>query len=149
MAIFIDTTNAAVFGNPKPVLEWIFAQKREFQGQKLTIIGILALAMLQLTPHWAVLSVFVLCFGLSAGARGPIITAQMAEIFAGRGLASIFGATNIGQGCGAALGAFIAGFLYDTTGGYNTSFVVSLIFALFGLSMFWLVPAIRYHRLKS
>ena len=114
----------------------------------LTIIGILALAMLQLTPHWAVLSVFVLCFGLSAGARGPIITAQMADIFAGRGLASIFGATNIGQGCGAALGAFIAGFLYDTTGGYNTSFVVSLTFALLGLSMFWLVPAIRYHRLK-
>ena len=115
----------------------------------LTIIGILALAMLQLTPHWAVLSVFVLCFGLSAGARGPIITAQMADIFAGRGLASIFGATNIGQGCGAALGAFIAGFLYDATGDYNTSFVVSLIFALLGLSMFWLVPAIRYHRLKS
>jgi MFS family permease len=115
----------------------------------LTIISILALAMLQLTPHWAVLSVFVLCFGLSAGARGPIITAQMADIFAGRGLASIFGATNIGQGCGAALGAFIAGFLYDTTGGYNTSFAVSLIFASLGLSMFWLVPAIRYHRLKS
>ena len=112
----------------------------------LTIIGILALAMLQLTPHWAVLSVFVLCFGLSAGARGPIITAQMADIFAGRGLASIFGATNIGQGCGAALGAIIAGFLYDATGGYNTGFVVSLIFALVGLSMFWLVPAIRYSR---
>jgi MFS family permease len=105
--------------------------------------------MLQLTPHWAVLSLFVLCFGLSAGARGPIITAQMAEIFAGRGLASIFGATNIGQGCGAALGAIIAGFLYDATGGYNAGFVVSLIFALVGLSMFWLVPAIRYRRPHS
>ena len=72
-----------------------------------------------------------------------------AEIFAGRGLASIFGATNIGQGCGAALGAIIAGFLYDATGGYNTGFVVSLIFALVGLSMFWFVPAIRYRRPQS
>ena len=110
----------------------------------LTILGILALASLQHVPHWGLLGLFVLCFGLSAGARGPIITTQMAEIFAGRGLASIFGATNIGQGCGAALGAFMAGFLYDTTGGYNTGFVISLTFALIGLSMFWVVPAIRH-----
>ena len=110
----------------------------------LTIIGIMALASLQHWPHWGLLGLFVLCFGLSAGARGPIITTQMAELFAGPGLASIFGATNIGQGCGAALGAFIAGFLYDTTGGYNTGFVISLTFALVGLSMFWVVPAIRH-----
>ena len=110
----------------------------------LTIIGIVALAALQQLPHWGLLGLFVMCFGLSAGARGPIITTQMAELFAGRGLASIFGATNIGQGCGAALGAFIAGFLYDTTGGYNTGFLISLTFALIGLSMFWVVPAIRH-----
>jgi len=110
----------------------------------LTIIGIVALASLQHMPHWGLLALFVLCFGLSAGARGPIITTQMAELFAGRGLASIFGATNIGQGCGAAIGAFMAGFLYDTTGGYNTGFVISLFFALIGLSMFWIVPAIRH-----
>jgi len=110
----------------------------------LTIIGIVALASLQHVPHWGLLALFVLCFGLSAGARGPIITTQMAELFAGRGLASIFGATNIGQGCGAAIGAFMAGFLYDTTGGYNTGFVISLFFALIGLSMFWIVPAIRH-----
>ena len=110
----------------------------------LTIIGILALVSLQHLPHWGLLGLFVLCFGLSAGARGPIITTQMAELFAGRGLASIFGATNIGQGCGAAIGAFMAGFLYDTTGGYNTGFIVSVTFAMIGLSMFWVVPAIRH-----
>ena len=112
----------------------------------LTIIGIVALAALQHIPHWGLLALFVSCFGLSAGARGPIITTQMAELFAGRGLASIFGATNIGQGCGAAIGAFMAGFLYDATGGYNTGFVISLTFALIGLSMFWVVPAIRHGR---
>ena len=35
------------------------------------------------------LAIFIVCFGLSAGARGPIVTTQMAELFAGRGLASI------------------------------------------------------------
>ena len=112
----------------------------------LTLTGILALAALQWYPGWLLLVMFVLCFGLSAGARGPIITSQMAELFAGRGLASIFGATNIGQGCGAALGAFMAGYLYDLTGGYNTGFGMSLAFALVGLATFWLVPAIRQGR---
>ena len=115
----------------------------------LTIAGITALAALQFYQSWALLVIFVVCFGLSAGARGPIITAQMAELFAGRGLASIFGATNIGQGCGAALGAFLAGFLYDITGGYNTGFIVSLIFAVVGMAVFWLVPAIRHGRAVS
>jgi len=115
----------------------------------LTIAGITALAALQFYQSWALLVIFVVCFGLSAGARGPIITAQMAELFAGRGLASIFGATNIGQGCGAALGAFLAGFLYDMTGGYNTGFTVSLIFAIVGMAVFWLVPAIRHGRAVS
>ena len=115
----------------------------------LTIIGILALAALQLYPSWWMLALFVVPFGLSAGARGPIITAQMAELFAGQGLASIFGATNIGQGCGAALGAFLAGYLYDITGGYNTGFAISLGFACLGLSMFWFVPAIRHGKQTS
>jgi predicted MFS family arabinose efflux permease len=114
----------------------------------LTIIGILALAGLQIYPNWWMLALFVVPFGLSAGARGPIITAQMAELFAGQGLASIFGATNIGQGCGAALGAFLAGYLYDLTGGYNTGFAISLGFACLGLSMFWFVPAIRHDKRK-
>ena len=108
----------------------------------LTLTGILALAALQWYPGWLLLVMFVLCFGLSAGARGPIITSQMAELFAGRGLASIFGATNIGQGCGAALGAFLAGYLYDLTGGFG----MSLAFALVGLATFWLVPAISQVR---
>ena len=115
----------------------------------LTIIGILALAGLQIYPNWWMLALFVVPFGLSAGARGPIITAQMAELFAGQGLASIFGATNIGQGCGAALGAFLAGYLYDITGGYNTGFAISLGFACLGLSMFWFVPTIRHGKQTS
>lgn len=110
----------------------------------LTLIGVAALAALQFHQNWALLTLFVVFFGLSAGARGPIIAAQMAELFAGRGLASIFGATNLGQGFGGATGAFMAGYLYDVTGSYNTGFIVGVLFALLGMSMFWLVPAIRY-----
>jgi len=109
----------------------------------LSLIGIAALAMLQFQPSWFWLTLFVVPFGLSAGARGPIITTLMAEQFAGRGLASIYGASNLGQGVGAAAGAFTAGWLYDLTGNYNTGFVFCTFFTLVGAALFWLVPEIR------
>ena len=59
----------------------------------------------------------------------------MAEIFAGKGLASIYGATNLGQG-GAATGAILAGFLFDLTGGYNFGFILCSIFTFCGALLF-------------
>ena len=87
---------------------------------------------------------FIVGFGLSAGARGPIITTLMAEIFAGKGLASIYGATNLGQGLGAATGALLTGLLFDLTGDYNFGFLLCSIFTFLGAILFWTVPQIRY-----
>lgn len=112
----------------------------------LTFVGIGALALVQIWPSWLLVGVFVLGFGLSAGARGPIITTLMAEIFAGRGLASIYGASNLGQGLGAAFGAIGSGFLYDLTGGYNAGLVACAGFAAIGVTLFWVVPEIRRGR---
>jgi len=110
----------------------------------LSFVGIAALALLQIYNSWWLLGLFVLTFGLSAGARGPIITTLMARIFAGRGQASIYGASNLGQGLGAAVGAFGSGLLFDLTGGYNTGFVLCTLFTFIGAALFWLVPEIRY-----
>ena len=112
----------------------------------LSFIGIAALVLLQYFPGWGLLAVYVVTFGLSAGARGPIITTQMAEVFAGKGLASIYGASNLGQGLGAALGAFGVGLLFDLSGGYNIGFVLCTIFTLVGASLFWLIPEIRFSK---
>lgn len=110
----------------------------------LSFIGIAALALLQVYNNWVLLGIFVLTFGLSAGARGPIVTTLMAKTFAGKGLASIYGASNLGQGLGAALGAFGSGLLFDLTAGYNTGFILCTLFTLIGAALFWLVPEIRY-----
>ena len=109
----------------------------------LSLVGIGALALMQTGINPILLVVFVLGLGLSSGARGPIITTLMAESFAGRGLASIYGAANIGQGLGAALGALAGGLLYDFTGNYNAGFLFCAISLLFGLALFWVVPEIR------
>jgi MFS family permease len=113
----------------------------------LSFIAILSLALMQLYPSIIFLILFILGFGLSAGARGPIITTLMAEIFAGKGLASIYGATNLGQGLGAAAGALLAGFLFDLTGGYNFGFLICTVFTFLGAVLFWTVPQIRHAKI--
>lgn len=110
----------------------------------LSLFGIAALALLQVQLHPLLLLVYIAGLGLSSGARGPIITTLMAEFFSGRGLASIYGAANIGQGVGAALGAFVAGLLYDLTGAYNAGFTFCAVSLLCGLTLFWAVPEIRH-----
>ena len=109
----------------------------------LSLMGVAALALLQVQLNPVLLAVYVLGLGLSSGARGPIITTLMAEFFAGRDLASIYGAANIGQGVGAAIGALVAGLLYDFTGDYNAGFTFCALSLLFGLALFWVVPEIR------
>ena len=113
----------------------------------LSFVAIISLALMQLYPSAILLILFIVGFGLSAGARGPIITTLMAEIFAGKGLASIYGATNLGQGLGAATGALLAGLLFDLTGDYNFGFLLCSIFTFLGAILFWTVPQIRYARL--
>jgi len=110
----------------------------------LSFIGIGAIALLQWYQSWVLLAIFVLTFGLSAGARGPILTTLMAKSFSGKGLASIYGAANLGQGLGAATGAFGAGLLYDLTDGYNTGFALCTFFTFLGALLFWIVPEIRH-----
>ena len=113
----------------------------------LSFMAIFSLAMMQFYTSIIFLILFIIGFGLSAGARGPIITTLMAEIFAGKGLASIYGATNLGQGIGAATGAFLAGFLFDLTGGYNFGFLLCSIFTFCGAVLFWTIPQIRYAKI--
>ena len=110
----------------------------------LSFVAIISLALMQLYSSAILLILFIVGFGLSAGARGPIITTLMAEIFAGKGLASIYGATNVGQGIGAATGALLAGLLFDLTGDYNFGFLLCSIFTFLGAILFWTVPQIRY-----
>ena len=68
----------------------------------------------------------------------------MAVLFSGRGLASIYGAANLGQGVGAGIGAIVTGLLFDLTGSYNAGFVFCAISLLSGLTLFWVIPEIRH-----
>ena len=109
----------------------------------LSFLGIFSLFLLQFYNNYFFLFLFIISFGLSAGARGPIITTLIARIFSGKSLASIYGASNLGQGLGAAFGAFLTGILYDYNSNYDSGFLICSIFILFGAILFWFIPEIK------
>lgn len=111
-----------------------------------TIVGIVSLALVQVHPGFAFVVGFVIFFGGSMGARGPIISTLSATIFSGRGIGAIYGTITTGQGLGAAIGTWLAGFLHDVTGGYTAGFMVSSGFMLAAMTVFWVVPELAVRR---
>jgi len=108
----------------------------------LTIAGIGLLFLLAQFPYYWLLVVFVLCFGVSQGSRGPVVSTLCAELFPGGGIGAIYGTLTLGMGTGAALGAWMSGWLRDATGGYEAGLLFAAVMALLGLSQFWIVPAL-------
>ena len=113
----------------------------------LTIAGVCALALMPVVDSALLVFAWMIPYGLSMGARGPIITTLMATLFAGRGLGAIYGTTIMGQGVGAGLSAWGAGLVHDLTGSYGPAFAVSIVATLICIALFWLVPEIRHGRL--
>ena len=102
-----------------------------------TFVGILFLVLLSFDPaRWLVVP-FVLFFGLSQGARGPIVASLTARIFRGPGFATVNGTIFAGMSIGAALGSWMSGVLYDLTGGYRASFVFSMVCVAIAAAPFW------------
>jgi len=108
----------------------------------LTVGGIGLLFLLAHFPYYWLLVVFVLCFGVSQGSRGPVVSTLCAELFAGGGIGAIYGALTLGMGTGAACGAWVSGWLRDLTGGYEAGLLFAAVAALLGLAQFWIVPAL-------
>ncbi len=105
-----------------------------------TIAGIGFLLLLALKPGAPLLVLFVLCFGISAGSRGPVVSTLAAELFPGGGLGAIYGVITMGMGVGAGAGSWLSGMLYDLSGGYVACFAFAAAAAALGLAQFWLVP---------
>lgn len=115
----------------------------------LTIVGVCGLALLQVFPEKFLVFAWVIPYGLSMGARGPIITTLQATLFHGRGLGAIYGMTIMGQGIGAGISAWGGGLIYDLTGGYNLTFAISIASALICIALFWVVPEVRHGRMTK
>ena len=105
----------------------------------MSITAVILLACLTVVPVMALLALAILPLGLSQGARGPIVSVQASQAFSGQGLGAIYGAITMGVGLGGMSGAWLSGVFYDVTGGYILSYSVSVVCALAGVGLFWMM----------
>lgn len=111
-----------------------------------TALGMLVLVALASQPSVALLSVFVIVFGLCMGARGPVVSSICAREFAGPNVATIYGTIYSTNALGAAFGAWMGGVLHDLTGGYRLGLAMSLFFIGLASAPFWTIRALKEYR---
>ena len=107
-----------------------------------SLTGITCIILVAWMPSLVLVYGFVLFFGISQGARGPIVSTLVAVLFPGGGIGSIYGVITTGLGLGAALGAWLSGLLKEMTDAYLLSFSIAWAASFAGLLQFWLVPAL-------
>ena len=103
----------------------------------ISIIGVIAALFISSADQTWLLWVHACFFGLTWGARGPMITAKTADLFQGRHLGAILGVISIGTGIGAAVGSWASGLIFDLSGSYRLAFVLSIASYLAGCVAFW------------
>lgn len=102
-----------------------------------TFLGIVSLLVFSWTPApWLVIA-FVIGFGSAMGARGPIVSSLAARHFGGAAFATIYGTMFAWMSVSGALATFIAGWLYDVTGGYRAGLFFSMASVLVAMAPFW------------
>lgn len=91
-----------------------------------TVLGTAALMLVgRDEPAWP-LWVFVLAFGLTLGARWPIMAALAADVYRGRSYGVVLGLITLGNRIGSAVGPWLGGVIYDLTGSYRLAFAVAI-----------------------
>jgi len=113
-----------------------------------SIVGILSLAALGAGPNPLLLALFLLGFGGGLGSRGPIVSSLVGKLFQGQ-VGAVFGAIMIGMGLGGAFGSWVAGWLYELTGGYGAGFGVAVAAMLVGMAQFWLIEELATGRWRE
>jgi MFS family permease len=99
-----------------------------------TATGTLALMLMGPgQPIW-LLYAFVFPFGLTLGARAPIVAALAADFYRGRSYGAVLGLITFGNRLGSAIGPWLGGVIYDLTGSYRAAFAMSIA-ALVGAAL--------------
>ena len=92
----------------------------------ISIIGTLLLALHDPGQVW-LLWCHIAVYGLGFGARGPVTSALVTQLFHGKSWGAILGFLEIGSGLGGTLGPLLSGLLFDWTGSYTWSFSLSML----------------------
>ncbi|TFH36435.1 MAG: MFS transporter [Dehalococcoidia bacterium] len=107
-------------------------------GSLVAAISILFLFAAQNSQSLVMPILFAICAGFGVGITPPTCFAGVADCFHGRNYGSIQGTAIMATALGAALGAWLAGFLHDVTGSYRIPFTLVLVAMILAAVLMWM-----------
>jgi MFS family permease len=102
-----------------------------------SIIGTLLLMALHDPTQTFLLWCHIVIYGLGFGARGPVTSSLVIDLFHGKHYGAILGFLEIGSGLGGTLGPWLSGFLFDRMGSYALSFNLSMAVLMLATACAW------------
>ena len=91
---------------------------------------------------------YAILFGIGWGATAPMFMAVAADLFKGRIFGLIYGFLEAGIGIAGALGAWIAGFIFDKTQSYQAAFVLVIVAFILSGIFIWLAAPRKYRGVR-
>ncbi len=112
-------------------------------GTLCICLGIGSLLLMEITGQKAFSYPFFIFFGIGWGVTAPLFISIAADLFKGKGFGLIYGIVEGGIGIAGAIGAWIAGFLFDMTHSYQWAFLLGIIAVLLSGLLVWVAAPRR------
>ncbi len=107
----------------------------------LASIGCLGLVALVPSPGWAYL--YGLLVGVGYAVTAPLMPAVISDLYRGRHFGAIFGAIHIANALGGSSGPWVAGRIFDVTGGYAAALAVAVVAGVASVVTLWIAAPRR------
>jgi MFS family permease len=107
-------------------------------GMGLIVLSAVMLSLIRVWTLTQLAFAFAVLIGFGYAVTAVISPATVADCFQGRHFGAVFGVVAMGHGIGGAIGAWMTGFLRDTTGGYTASLLLASCACMAAATLCWL-----------
>jgi len=107
-------------------------------------LGIVFLTLFQSMPSTGLLYLFALFFGAGWGSTAPMFMSISADLYKGKNFGLIYGMVEGTIGIGAAVGTWVAGYIFDQTQSYFWAFALSIFLNLISVLLVWFISPRKF-----
>jgi MFS family permease len=125
------------------VSDHIGREKAYTGGMLCLFLGVLSLLLLDSLGNRIFMYTFAVLFGMGWGATAPLFMATAADLFKGKVFGLIYGIVEGTMGFGGAIGAWVAGFIFDQAKSYRLAFLLVIVVCFLSCIFIWIAAPRR------
>lgn len=110
-------------------------------------LGLCSFIVLEVIGEKVIVYPFIIFFGTGWGVTAPMFMAVAADLFQGRGFGLIYGICEGVVGIAAALGAWVAGFIFDQAQSYQWAFILCAFASIVSALFVWMAAPRKVRRI--